>query len=70
MTVKNIQTIFEYGDNELGVDHENRLYWNKKPIKIEKKISLNFWQGLGSFLIVISTVTMAIFSVLTYFYKS
>lgn len=40
----------------LGVDSGNRLYWDGKPVKVQERFSLSFWQGLAAFLIVTFTV--------------
>ena len=53
----------------LGVSDDNKIYWNGKPIKTENKISLNFWQTIGTALVVLSTVVIAVFEVLDFFYK-
>ena len=34
------------GDNRLGFDRENNLYFDGKKLQTVKKYSLTFWQGL------------------------
>lgn len=48
-------------DSETG-----SLYWKGKQIKTAKVITFNWWQKLGSFFVILSTVVMAIVSVLEY----
>ena len=40
----------------LGVDNENQLYWDGKPVQIRRRVTLSFWQALGTFLLVVFTV--------------
>ena len=35
----------------LGVDNENQLYWDGRPVEIRRRVSLSFWQAVGTFLI-------------------
>lgn len=55
-----LETIMEY-DNEAGqrsvlaVDHEGHMYWNGRPVIVERGITLTTWQKIGAMV----TVTAA-----------
>lgn len=40
----------------LGVDKDNRLYWDGKPVEVKQRLSLSWWQGFGSVLLVVFSV--------------
>lgn len=42
-----------------GVDEENRLYWNSKPVVLEKKLTLSWWVNLSVIVGALSTAVMA-----------
>lgn len=65
--MKDIKIIFTNGENELGVDENNILYWNKKIIQTENKVVLDFWVNLSVIVASISTFVMAIIAVLQRF---
>lgn len=67
-----IHTIFTQDlDNgnqgEHGIDDESNLYWNKKQIVTEQKIKLQWWVNISIIFASLSTVTLAVFTVLQYF---
>lgn len=67
-----IHTIFTQDlDNckqgELGIDDETNLYWNQKLIVTEQKVKLQWWVSFSIILASLSTVTLAVFTVLQYF---
>jgi hypothetical protein len=40
----------------LGVDKDNRLYWDGKPVEVRRRFDLTFWQKLGAVIIVIGAL--------------
>ncbi len=43
-----IKTIFTHNNNELGINYKTReLYWNKKKIITEQKLTLNWWVSIA-----------------------
>lgn len=68
----NIQTIFTQdlengGKGELGVDDKGTLYWNKKAIITEQKIKLSWLVNMSVVFASLSTVIIAIFTVMQYY---
>lgn len=41
----------------LGIDGEQRLYWDGKRIEVRQRLTLSWWQKLGAVLVVVATVT-------------
>jgi hypothetical protein len=63
---KQIHTIFEHendsrGKGTLGVDADNRLYWNGQLIVTETKVTLQWWVNLALIITSLSTLAVAIF---------
>jgi len=50
---------------DFGVDDDGKLYWNGKPIVTEKKIKLQWWVNLSAIIAAISSVVMAVTSIIT-----
>lgn len=50
----------------LGVDSDNQLYWEGKPVKIEKKISLNWFQGVLATLTAVGAFLSGIIALFNY----
>jgi hypothetical protein len=50
----------------LGVDENNKLYWDGQPIVTEEKIKLAKWVNISIIIGAISTALYAIVSVLAY----
>ena len=69
--MEKINTIFTHneGKGELGIDDKGNLYWNKKLVITESKISLNWWQSAFAILASISTAIIAIYTMLAYYCK-
>ena len=68
----NIETIFTHKTNdgaigELGIDKDAKLYWNKKPIVTEQKVTLQRWVNISIIIASFSTLVIAIFMVLQYY---
>jgi 1,4-dihydroxy-2-naphthoate octaprenyltransferase len=68
-----IETIFTHTtDNgatgELGIDGKGRLYWNRKAVITEQKVSLQWWVNISIIIASLSTLLIAIMAVLNYFY--
>ena len=42
--------------NKLGVDENNKLYWNEKPVITEQQITLDWWVNLAIILGGLSTL--------------
>jgi hypothetical protein len=61
--MKKINTIFTHGGSELGIDDNNKLYWNKKLILTEKKITFNKWVNISIIIASVSTLMLAIFTI-------
>lgn len=57
-----IHTIFTHGEGELGVDDDLNLYWNKKIIVTEQKITLQWWVNIAIILASMSTTALAVFA--------
>ena len=62
--MKKIDTIFRYGDGELGVDEDYNLYWNKKKVTTKQKVTLQRSVNIAIIFASISTVLLAIFAAL------
>jgi hypothetical protein len=45
---QNVKAITMQGLNLLGVDDENRLYWDGRPVEIRRRLDLSFWQKVGA----------------------
>jgi hypothetical protein len=62
---KNLETIFEY-DNEAGkrstlaVDAEGHLFWNGKPVVVERSITLTAWQKIGATITIVSAAMVGL----------
>jgi hypothetical protein len=67
--MKKINTIFTHGNGELGIDDDANLYWNKKRVITKGKITLNWWVNLSIIIASISTLVMATYAVLEFYYK-
>lgn len=70
----NIETIFTHETDdgaigELGIDKDAKLYWNKQPIVTEQKVTLQGWVNISIIIASLSTLIIAIFIVLQYFYN-
>ena len=39
----------------VGIDNNNILYWDGKPIKIRQRLELSLWHGLLAFLAAVGT---------------
>lgn len=68
-----IETIFSHTTDDgvegtLGIDRESRLYWNEKAIITEQIIKLQLWVNISIIVASSSTLAIAIFTVLQYFY--
>lgn len=66
-----IETIFEHQANNgaagiLGIDSSGQLYWNNQPVTTKQKITFQLWVNIAGILAALSTVVMAIISVLTF----
>ena len=52
--------------DKLGVDENNRLYWEKHPVVVEKKITLQWWVNLSAIAGALSGITLAVIELLRY----
>ena len=50
----------------LGLDEDNQLYWDDKPIEIKNRLSLGAWERMAVIIGGFSTLIIAIFTVLMY----
>lgn len=62
-----IETIFIHGEGELGIDDDANLYWNKKMVITKSKITLDWWVSLSVIFASISTIVMAVYTVMDYY---
>lgn len=53
--------------DRLGIDEENNLYWDKKPLVTEEKITLQKWVNFAIVIGAGSTLILAIIEVLKFF---
>jgi hypothetical protein len=49
-----------------GIGPDNRLYWDGQSIKIERTVSLSWWQGFLAALAAFGTATSGVVALLTY----
>jgi hypothetical protein len=69
---KQIEIIFEH-ENDLGqtgilgVDEDNRLYWNGQSIVTEQKVTLQWWVNVAFIITGLSTLALAVFEGLKFF---
>ncbi len=49
---------------ELAVDGDGRLYWNGKPVLVERAITLTAWQTFGATIVVIAAALGALLALL------
>jgi hypothetical protein len=50
----------------IGLDEDNRLYWNGKPIVTEERITLAWWVNVSAVLTGASTFTLAVIELLRF----
>ena len=50
----------------LGYDEKDQLYWNGKPVKIQKKLTLTYWQGSIAFVAACGTLLSGVVALLEY----
>jgi hypothetical protein len=60
---QNVKAITLPDLNLLGIDDENRLYWNGHPVEIRRRLDLTFWQKVGAWVTGLAIVIGAIGSV-------
>ena len=60
------QTIWQYGDSEMGIDKNNNLYWNHEKIVTEQKVKLASSVNWAIIVASASTVVMGIMSILSF----
>lgn len=51
---------------KLGVDEDNRLYWDLKPVVIEERVKLQWWVNASAVAGALSGVVLAMVEVLRY----
>jgi len=64
--MKEIHIIFTHNGGELGIDENSNLYWNKKRVITEQKVTLQRWVNVAIILASTSTVALAIFAALEF----
>lgn len=55
---------------KLAIDRDGRLYWNGKPVLVERAITLTPWQKLGAAVVVIAAALgglLALFEIVWWF---
>ena len=60
--MKEIETIFKHDGGELGIDEDYNLYWNKKRVLTEQKVTLQWWVNVAIICASFSTLLLAIFA--------
>ena len=65
--MKEIHTIFTHDENELGIDDDGKLYWNKQVVVTEGKVTLQWWVSVAVILASLSTAVLAVFAALQFF---
>jgi hypothetical protein len=60
-----VEVIFETDDSEgkthsLGLDSEGHLYWDNRPVVVERGIALTTWQKIGAVVGVASGAIVAL----------
>jgi len=63
----NIRTISINELDNLGIDENNKLYWNKQPLVIEEKIHLQLWVNIAIVIGALSTVVLGSIELLRFF---
>ncbi len=72
MEKRRLEPIFDYSDDEKGIrgelsiDQDNKLYWNNKAIVTEQKIKLDLWVNVSIIFASVSTIIIAIVTLLQY----
>lgn len=62
----NIETIGMEDLDRLGIDEENNLYWDRKPLVTEEKITLQKWVNFAIVIGAVSTLCLAIIETLRF----
>jgi len=52
--------------DKLGIDENNKLHWNGKPVVIDEKVSLQWWLNVAAVAAALATVVMAFIEVLRF----
>lgn len=74
MAANEIETLIEFdgekGQNGiLGIDNNNRLYWNGKPVLLEQAIKLERWVNIALIIASLSTAFIAFIAGIDFFCK-
>jgi hypothetical protein len=57
---KNVKSMSWQGIGMLGIDDENRPYWDGQPIEIRRRLELTFWQMFLAWVAAAAVVVVAI----------
>jgi hypothetical protein len=52
--------------DKLGIDENNKLYLDGKPIVVDERVSLQWWLNIAAVAAALSTVVMAVIEVLRF----
>ncbi|MBT3068707.1 hypothetical protein [Rhodoferax sp. U11-2br] len=52
--------------DKIGLDENNKLYWEERPVVLEEKIKLQWWVNLSAIAGALSGITLAVIEVLRY----
>jgi hypothetical protein len=52
--------------DKIGLDENNKLYWEGHPVVIEEKITLQWWVNLSAIAGALSGITLAVIELLRY----
>ena len=63
----NIRTISIDELDNLGIDENNKLYWNKQPLVIDEKIRLQLWVNVAIVIGAFSTFVLGAIELLRFY---
>lgn len=53
---KNVRKITLDNLDRLGIDHEDQLHWDGKPIEMRRPLALNWWQKIWAVIVGLALV--------------
>ncbi len=52
-----------------GLENKDKLYWRGKPVKIQRKFKLSWWQGFIAIMAALGALLSGVTDLLTYLQK-
>jgi hypothetical protein len=49
-----------------ALDQEHRLYWDGKPVKVQRRITFGFWEKVLAWIVALSTLAQGVAALLTW----